>query len=154
VCTPGGSTPCFSTSGPDLCTNGVLEASSTFAATALLGVAVNQPRAGGIQGTWISTGSGLAVSVSHPAPGLRIQIQGSSGATDPSQRWCAPLPAGGSGVVPWSAFNTTCWSPTPGGAFTVGTPIAVAFIALPSSNTTAIPFNFCLNGIEPVAATP
>jgi hypothetical protein len=149
LCPADGSGPCFSTSGPNLCTSGVLEASPTFAATALLGVALNQPRTGGLPGTWTSTGSGLAVSVQNPVPGLRIQVQGPNGATDPSQRWCAPLPAGGSGVVPWSAFNTTCWSPTPGGAFPVGTPLSDAFLVLPSTNTASIPFNFCLTGIEP-----
>ena len=62
---------------------------------------------------------------------------------DETTEWCAPLPAGGSGTIPWAMFNTQCWDGT-GIAFVAGTPISKVQVVLPSDAVMSRPFCICL----------
>lgn len=135
-------TPCFTGTMP-LCASGTVGADPTFGSGALLGwnVAQAMPTAGGTAtvGTVATSGTGVAVTVSAAVTGGRVQIQGATSANT----WCANL-TGTTAMIPWAMFNTKCWDPPSGTAFTAGTAISAVQIVVPAMGT-AVPFNFCLN---------
>jgi hypothetical protein len=110
----------------------------TTASGALLGWNLNQEIGAVTRGTVVTSGTGLTVQISGRATaGLRAQIE------DGVTTWCAPLPPRG-GTIPWSSFNTTCWTPVTGMNYVVGTPIRDIAVVVPSTVSAAVPFDFCL----------
>lgn len=93
-------------------------------------------------------GTGVSVNVVNLAgTSLRIQIQNNSGTF-----WCAPAPAS-SGLVPWSSFNTQCWTNEFGmsntGTYYAGQPISQVMVQAPSaSNVSQTPFEFCVISLD------
>jgi hypothetical protein len=151
-------TPATFTSGA-LCAMGTIAPDLTYNSTvgiswniaqAIATTAVSPPVA-----TVATTGMGLMVNVSATglvlAVGggsqLRVQIDNGAG-----MRWCAPVAAPGTMMIPWGSFNTMCYDTTKPGAlaYTVGTPIATVGLVVPSSAAATVgPFNFCLLDAKP-----
>jgi hypothetical protein len=130
-----------SVSGTALCAAGIVEPSEDYDAWAMLGVELNQAEDSDDSAAIVPTSDGLLVEIDNVGgSALRVQIQGAAGATDPDQRWCAPLT--GSGVLPWDQFNTECWSGE--GTSYAGEPIEVLGIVVPGNNVDPVPFAFCL----------
>jgi hypothetical protein len=134
-------TPCFMGAGATVCAMGSVPASTS--AGAFLGWNLGQTTAGGTTPTVTTTGTGLNIQVTGtPTSGLRAQVG------DGTTNWCATLPAGGQGMIPWSSFSTVCYNtsdPT-NKAYTVGTPITNVEVLVPGTAAAATPFNFCLTG--------
>ncbi len=75
---------------------------------------------------------------------FRVQIQGSNGAIDENDRWCATITATqGKIFVPYEDFNTKCWDGT--GNDYAGEPISAVVFLVPGEPT-AVPYSFCVNG--------
>jgi hypothetical protein len=91
----------FSDSGDELCAFGTLQ--GNWSDFAFIGLNVNQERSGEVD-EWDARGFGLYVA-SFGAD--RVQIENADG-----ERWCAPVPAGGTGQIPWTEFKTACWDDT------------------------------------------
>lgn len=134
--------------GAPLCIAGSVAYGSDFSGFALLGFALDQQRAPDTEpGAVLPTGSGIAYDITaNVTSPLHLLILGPNGTTDPDDRWCATITAG-SGVVPWSSFNTTCWDPAEG-AWYSGEPLVEATVLVPAG-ITAVPFDFCLNSLGP-----
>jgi hypothetical protein len=137
------------TPGTPFCVSGSVAATSDYSGTAMIGFNINQAEGATAVGTWTpaSTSSGgVQVNVTNAGGSpLRLQIQGATGGTDATQRWCATLT--GSGLVAWSSFNTACWDGT-GTAYS-GQPIAAVLVLVPGGNTTAVSYNFCIVSVAP-----
>ena len=132
-----------------LCASGTLEADPTYNATAGLGIALIQaPGTNTATSDWTPTGDGLYVQLTGNTSGLRVQLRSLGGDTDATKRWCAPVPQGGTGKIPWTSFNTQCWNNT-GSFFSPSTPIRWIEITDPSSNVATTPIDFCLVNILP-----
>jgi len=110
---------------------------------------VNAPKAGG-KGTWAVTGNGLLVSLANAPPTMRVSLQEPSPKGN-DQRYCAPIPAGGTGVIPWGEFKTWCWGDVahPSVALKAGTKLEEVAVMIPGVVTAAIPYDFCLANIAP-----
>lgn len=141
--------------GAPLCVTGsvgrmVLDGSSQAWGVAMLGVNLNQSSdADSPVNPVVPTGTGIAVDVDvNTGTELRVQIQGPNGETDPNDRWCASIPAGGKGEIAFSDFNTECWG-TMGTAY-AGEPITGVMIVAPGAETMDRTFDFCLNSFEEV----
>lgn len=125
------------------CASGTLAADSTWASVAMVGFNLAQARGESAPlGAVVPTKDGVRVEVSNPGGSqLRVQVEGPDGRTDGNQRWCAAVEGGG-GFIPWSAFNTKCWDGS--GAAYRGEQLVTLSVLVPSSNTDAIPFNYCV----------
>jgi hypothetical protein len=149
LCDAAGTAPCFKAAGAQLCAMGSVAMDTTFNSTAGLGFNVNQlmstSAASPVTGSVATSGLGLLISVSAFVPGMRVQVQNSTGV-----QWCAPL-IGPTTMVPWGMFNTMCYlvAPPPAGALAVGAPIQSVGIVIPSLAASAVPFNFCLTDARP-----
>ena len=134
--------------GLPLCATGTVLAGVSN--TAMVGINLNQ--ASGINtpaNTVTPTMAGVFVQVTNRGTStLRVQVQGPNGATDPNDRWCAPL-FGSGGFLPWDAFNTKCWDGS--GAKYALQPLMAAMILVPGS-TSAVPFDFCLDDLHESAS--
>jgi hypothetical protein len=135
--------------GPPFCAKGTVAAGVTN--TAMLGVNLNQ--AAGINtqiATVTPTKAGVTVQVMNRTMAtLRLQVQGPNGATDPEDRWCAPI-FGSGGFIPWDAFNTKCWDGS--GTKYARQPLTAAMILVPGS-AAAVAFDFCLVDLGEADAT-
>jgi len=132
-----------------LCATGALEVSSNFAATAGLGFALKQaPEPNAPASDWAPTGDGLYVQLSGITNNLRLQLRALGGDADETKRWCAPVPKGGIGVIPWTSFNSRCWDNS-GNYFTPSTPIRWIEITDPSSNAATTPIDVCIVNVTP-----
>lgn len=146
VCDANGCVPAWE---KQACLKGVVAqdpASSTFVGLAFHN---NNPMSGGT-GTWTVTGQGVYISLSNPPPAARVQLQEPNTSSN-DQRYCAPLPSGGTGVIPFSSFKTYCWGDVahPSRALALGTQIHETAIVVPGSSASATPFDFCLVDIHP-----
>ena len=145
-CTSGAS--CY-TGQSSLCAQGTLEADPTYASTAGMGFALRQaPEANAATADWTPTGDGLYVQLTGTTSALRVQLRALGGDTDETKRWCAPVPQGGTGKIPWTSFNNKCWNNS-GNYFTPTTPIRWIEITDPSSNVVTTPMDFCLVNVVP-----
>jgi hypothetical protein len=134
--------PCFETSGSQICVSGTVPGDSTGQSGAFVGFNLSQANTVGATALPVVTGgTGLSVSVTGtPASGLRVTIAAdSTGAVT----YCANLPSGGTGTIPWSQFNSKCWAPGTGTPFTAGNSIVAVQITIPSGPTSTS-FDFCL----------
>jgi hypothetical protein len=141
-------------SGGQLCAQGSVAGSADEANVAELSININQAEA--LAGTappidtYTPTGTGIAYNIANNGASLlRLQIQAADGATNAADRWCATI-EGGTGTVPWAAFNTECWGVTGGTAY-AGQPIATVIVQVPGSSV-ATPFDICINSITEAGA--
>lgn len=146
VCDASGCVPSW---GQQPCMKGVVgqdAASSTFVGLAFHN---DNPMSGGT-GTWTVAGEGVYVVVSRPPPAARLQLQEPNTSSN-EQRYCAALPPGGSGLIPFSSFKTYCWGdPTHASkALSLGTPIHETALVVPGNAAAPTPFDFCLVDIRP-----
>ena len=137
-------------SNAPLCASGTVGASTS--AVAIVGINLNQPMGKNpAAGTVTPTEDGIVVSVTNTGgSALRLQIQGPNGATDATDRWCAPIPGTG-GFIPWTAFNTACWDNT--GTFYAKQPITSALVMVPGVATGTTAFNFCVVSVGEGSST-
>lgn len=137
----------MNTANQPFCAMGSVAPMADYSGTAIVGFNLNQAAGSMTFGTVTPTANGIIVNVTNTgASPLRVQLQGPNGATDATQRWCAPLTGTGDVTIPYSSFNTACWDGS--GTAYAGEPIAAAQILVPGTNTDAVPFNFCLNSIS------
>jgi len=139
MCDPTGTSVCFLTAGAQLCAHGNIAVDPGSTSGAVLGWNLNQPSGSAIRGTVPALGAGVTVQVARMTAGLRVQIEDVNNII-----YCAPLPAGGAGVIPWTSFNTTCWTPATGTNFTAGAALQDIAIVVPSSVSAPVSFDFCL----------
>lgn len=146
VCDANGCTPAWAAQPCLKGSVGKDPASSTFVGLAFHN---NNPMSGGT-GTWTVTGEGVFISVSSPPPAARLQLQEPNTSSN-DQRYCAALPAGGTGLIPFSSFKTYCWGDAqhPSKTLTAGTPIHETAIVVPGNAAAETPFDFCLVDIAP-----
>jgi hypothetical protein len=113
--------------------------------------------------------SATAFSVVPTSPGISYRLTSATGYLPPGTRLqvcTVPIPAGGGcpsvdnycyggpngtglialgGFVPWSAFNTTCWSPATGSYLPARPPISQVQVEVASQATTnATPWDICV----------
>jgi hypothetical protein len=89
---------------------------------------------------------GVTVRVTNPGGSeLRLQLQGPSGATSASDRWCAVIPGTG-GFIPFDAFNTECWSGGMGMSYR-GQPLVAAIVLVPGRAGAPVAFDFCIDAL-------
>jgi hypothetical protein len=126
--------------------SGSVAASATFSGTAYLGFNVGQA-ANGTSGTVVPAGTGLTVNFTNTGGSpLRVQIQGPTGDTVATDRWCADLVgAAGPVTVPYTTFNTMCWDNS--GTAYAKQPIKAIQLVIPGSDTAAVPFNVTLTSV-------
>ncbi len=127
-----------------LCATGTVGNSTT--SVAIVGINLNQPMGVNPTASTITpTLGGILVSVTNTGGSpLRLQIQGPTGSTDATDRWCAPIPGTG-GYIPWTAFNTACWDNS--GTAYANQPIVSALVMVPGVVTGSTAFNYCVNSI-------
>jgi len=139
------------TPGTAFCVSGTVGPMTDYSGVALLGFNINQAKDATALGTWtpatISSG-GVTVNVSNNGTStLRVQIQGPSGATDATDRWCATMITFNQAVtIPWSSFNTSCWDGL--GTRYAGQPLEAVMVLVPGDNLYSVPYSFCLNSIS------
>jgi hypothetical protein len=138
-----------SPSGASVCLAGsVNQAAPGYAA---LAANLNQ-LPGGSPEAVTPAGAGVWVGVANQAGSpLLLQMAGPNAATDPNDRWCAPI-TGVGGFIPWSSFNTDCitGSGNPYGQ----QPLVAVAIVVPGSPLAAVPFGFCLTQIGEAQSVP
>ena len=135
--------------GDQLCVSGVVAASSVYGGVALLGFGLDQDKtpANAALNTWTPTGTGVQWAINNTgASPLRIQIQGTAGY--PTAAWCSVL-TGSSGQIKFTDFNSQCWPGGSGTNYDLSVPLNQIMVEVPGSNTTTVPFNFCLLGMVP-----
>ncbi len=137
--------------GDTICVSGTVAAEPDYQGVAMLGFNINQPVEGGdgSEGTWAYTGTmgvEYAVTMNVDSP-LRIQIQGPLGY--PDEAWCANA-GDGTGQIPWTDFNKTCWDNKGTYYDADGFPALEAVMFLvPGDDNTPTPFDFCVSSIGP-----
>ena len=146
TCTSTGCTPPW---GAQACVTGTVAKDAASASYVGVAFHVINPKVGAI-GTWPVAGTGLLVSVSNAPAGARVQVQEMPAPTN-DQRYCAPLPVGGTGVIPFSSFKTWCWGDPahPSKTLAPGTRIHEASISIPGNSMAAVPVDFCLLNMVP-----
>ena len=143
VCDAAGTGPCFKNAGNQVCASGMVGPDT--GSGALIGWNINQAMiAPNPVETAPTSGAGLTVSIAGATTSMRVSVVTMAGT-----EYCASMPAGGSGMIPWATFNTMCWNPSATGAmpFTAGTAIAKVNVLVPGG-ATATPFCFCIGSIS------
>jgi hypothetical protein len=143
TCGTGGA--CFMSAGAAVCASGTVAADTTYNSGALLGWNINQAMSTSSASTTVApvatTGTGLTISFTGTTTNVRVQI------TDGTTNWCANA-TGTMMTIPWTMFNTKCWDPSSGMAYTAGTPITAVQLVMPADSMMARPFNWCLVSIS------
>jgi hypothetical protein len=124
--------------------SGSVAMSATFSSTAYIGFNIGQA-ANGTNGTVVPAGTGLTVNYTNAGGSpLRVQMQGPTGDTVATDRWCADLvAAAGPVTIPYTSFNTECWAPVTTGAY-AKQPIKAVQLVIPGSDMAAVPFDVTL----------
>src|SRR6188768_2560239 len=145
LCDTTGCTPAW---GTQACAKGKVVMNASSSGFAGLAFHANDPMSG-TRGTWTSTGTGIYVSISNPPALARLQLQEEVASDD--TRYCAKIPAGGTGLIPFTDFKTFCWGDAahPSKAFVVGTAVSEVTVNIPGNQTMDVPFDFCLIDIQP-----
>lgn len=126
-----------------LCFGGTVVKNDDYASTAFIGFNIGQPASGGTEGSITPTGTGLTVTFSNgTGTPLRLQIANGDSA---AQRWCADITTSPA-QVPYTSFNTTCWAPTTGTAYSK-TPIKAIQIIVPGDAAADREFDVCINSV-------
>ena len=97
-----------------------------------------------------SSATGLAINWSAGASSqFRVTIQSADAATNPAHRWCATITdVGGPTFIPFTSFNTKCWSPASGTAYDGTTAIDAVVFQVPGT-TQLQSFDFTIKGFAP-----
>jgi hypothetical protein len=160
---PGTSTSCISST--QLCAKGTIDLDNYTATLpagqdhygAGIGFNLNQAQAmncesPAIMSYTVPSGSmGISYTLSNlPMGGARLIIGNAVTAADGTVTgtdYCVALPTA-SGTIPWSQFNSECW--TDQGTFLTGPPAGPIHIniGLPSSATTTSTFDFCVTAMS------
>ena len=132
-----------------LCAHGVIGAQDDWGGYALIGVNINQEPGEDTPNPSVEPrGDGIAIRVSNPgATELRLQIQDELGPESAEHRWCAVV-SGTTDLVPWSEFNTECWSDTSGRDYE-GQPINAVIVIVPGHNRHDTEYDFCIENLAP-----
>lgn len=127
--------------------SGSVAMSATFSSTAYIGFNIGQA-ANGTSGTVVPAGTGLTVNFTNAGGSpLRVQMQGATGDTVATDRWCADLVgAAGPVTIPYTSFNTECWAPVTTGAY-AKQPIKAIQLVIPGSDMAAVPFDVTLTSV-------
>jgi hypothetical protein len=107
-------------------------------------------------GKIVTTSTGILLNITNnetTTKSLRVQIEDGTDptATDAAKhRWCVNISDFGKDVtIPWTSFNTECWSGGAGTAFDPTTAIAKVIVYLPDDGKTTQKYDFCVNKIGP-----
>jgi hypothetical protein len=130
-------------SGSPFCVSGTVNPDPSYANFALLGVNLNQAEDGTIVGPAFAAGSGIEVDIDNPL-GSQMMVQLVGAGT--GDMWCTYTTTGG--IIPWGAFRRECWTQT--GAPYALEPLEQLNVVVPGNASAAIPFDFCLNDLQPV----
>jgi len=95
----------------------------------------------------VPTGDGIYVDISTIGSfPTRVVIHGPDGATDPNDRWCAPIEFTGGFEILWSEFNTECWDGGDGDDYNME-PIENVTVLVPGNAVSTTDFDFCLHDL-------
>jgi hypothetical protein len=132
--------------GSAVCASGTVAAQADYGGYGLIGINIGQdPGEATPNVPVIPTGDGVQITVSNPGgTELRAQIS-----DDLGNRWCAVL-SGSGGMIPWSAFNTECWTTASGTDYALQ-PINAVGVVTPGHNTLDTNFDFCVESLTPVS---
>jgi len=146
VCDSNGCTPAW---GSQACLQGTVAKDAASATFVGLAFHNDNPMSGGT-GTWSVSGTGIYVALSTPPAFARVQLQ-EPNTNSNDQRYCAPVPPSGAGVIPFSSFKTYCWGDVahPSKPLALGTAIHETAIVVPGNSSADVPFAFCLVDIAP-----
>ena len=141
----------FSTlaAGSPLCATGSVGPMADYSGSDGIGINLNQAVGANTPvGSWTPTGTGIVINVSNPGGSvLRVQIQGPTGATDATDRWCTLLTVFNQPVsLPWSAFNTACWNGS--GSTYQMQPLQAVELIVPGGNVAAVSFSACITSLS------
>ena len=140
------------------CVSGQVPGTQLFSAIAAFGVNVNQEKIKDAPvNTLMAGGGGLLVdlTVNSGEDGIRIQLEGPGGYAA-GETWCTNLTGSGETVIPWTSFNSACWSAEEGVDFDPATnPLAkaIAYVPDPGPSVGTLSFDFCINRIGPDTVT-
>src|ERR1700690_4170224 len=127
------------------CASGSVASNGAYASWAEAGFNVNQPKSptGGMARALSLPGSSMILSFENLAGSpLRVVLIDSS-----FNAWCYTLTqTAGPVAIAMSSFNTQCWDNS-GQSFQPGTDIQAFQLAVPGSDPTTTPFNFCFLGV-------
>lgn len=137
--------------GNPLSVTGAVTPDTDWSSWALLGIALNQSTDGGEDSAlpWSAEGySGIRYAIDNRANSpLRLQIQGMGGY--PDEAWCAEIGASdASGQLQWNAFTTECWT-TASSSYPPEIPLQYVMVQVPGAQTQTVPFDFCIDRLEP-----
>lgn len=135
--------------GGPLCVTGTLGATPDAGTFAMIGMNLAEERGVTALRTVAPVGSGVVVHVTNPAGSpMRVQIHGPRGATDPEDRWCAPLTEFDRPVrLAFASFNTQCW--TEGGRPYAGQPLQGVAVVVPGGSIQPLSYDFCVKLLSP-----
>lgn len=127
--------------GEPFCVSGRVAASADYGGAARIVFNLNQA-AGAAPLTTVPRGNGLAFTFTRSSGALlRVQLESPDGTS-----WCYSIPeVQGQAFVPYSAFNTECWTDTTGQSY-ASQPIESVVFATPGSNFAQTPHGFCVAG--------
>ncbi len=133
-----------------LCARGTVPKHGEGANGAMFGWSVNQDSADGAEPMPVTPTAGMegiTVRVTNSAGSdLRLVIQApKAGSTDQYDSWCATLPPSG-GFVPYSTFNTECWTGGMGQAY-AGQPFTQALVQVPANADADVSYDFCVDDL-------
>jgi hypothetical protein len=133
--------------GSQVCVMGSVPADLTGGSGALVAWNIDEPKPTSAVPTpavaVAPTGTGLAVMLTGTVTGLRVQIEDATQKT----KWCA-LVTGPNTMIPWTSFNTACWDPATGVAYSPASPILDIAVVVPSAGMVTM-FNFCWISANP-----
>jgi hypothetical protein len=135
--------------GNPLCASGSVGPMVDSSGADGIGINLNQaPGANTPVENWTPTGTGIVINVSNPGgSALRVQIQGPTGATDATDRWCTQFTVFDEPVfLPWSAFNTACWNGS--GSTYQMQPLQAVLLIVPGGKATAVSFSACITSLN------
>jgi hypothetical protein len=128
--------------------SGSVAPSATFSGTAYIGFNIGQA-ANGTSGTVVPAGTGLIVNFTNTGGSpLRVQMQGPTGDTVATDRWCADLVgATGPVTIPYTMFNTQCWVGGAGTAY-AKQPIKAVQLVIPGADVDPVAFDVTITSVS------
>jgi hypothetical protein len=134
-------------SGQPICISGTIAADPPGNGFAMLGLNLNQEIGSSDVGAITPVDFGITVEVDNPGGSiLRLELIGADGTV-----WCVPFNGDG-GFYAYNSFTQDCWSAN--GAAYEREPLRSIGLAVPSSSSSTVPFDYCLVSVEEALTGP